>query len=558
MLTHIIIRDLAIVDHVELSLDKGMSVLTGETGAGKSILVDALGLALGDRADADSIRHGCKRAEVNAGFNIAGISAARQWLEEHELDDGDECLLRRTITAEGRSKGFINGTPVTMQALRELGEFLVDIHGQHEHQSLMRTDMQTTLLDAYAGHDALLRSVSDAWQDWNDTYNKYEQLRAAAADRTAKLDLLRFQVNELEALSPVDGEFADLEREHGRLANLGKLQEGVQHIIDALDDNETGSATSLVARSAQQLQELGRLDESLSTNAGTLNDALAGIEDVVKELRHYQDQLEAEPGRFETVENRLSALLDTARKHHIKADELAALFEKLSHELNTLDDADNQLDILRDRIEKLAKDYDQHAGKLSSSRKKAARQLADTVTANMQTLGMPGGCFDIKLTERETRHRLGLQKTEFMVTANPGQPLKPLTKVASGGELSRISLSIQVAAAHTTGIPVLVFDEVDVGIGGGVAEIVGRQLHSLAVNRQVLCVTHLPQVAAQANRHLNVSKSVDKGQTRTSIKLLDNEQRIQEIARMLGGVDITEQTLAHASEMLGLGNKKAG
>jgi DNA repair protein RecN (Recombination protein N) len=558
MLTHIIIRDLAIVDHVELSLDKGMSVLTGETGAGKSILVDALGLVLGDRADSDSVRHGCKRAEVNAGFNVGAIPQAKAWLEERELDDGEDCLLRRTIAAEGRSKGFINGTPVTMQALRELGEFLVDIHGQHEHQSLMRTDMQTTLLDAYADDDTLLKAVSTAWQAWHDTQTEYDRLRAAAADRTAKLDLLRFQVNELEALAPVEGEFHELETEHARLANLGKLQEGVQEIIDALDENEQAAASTLVARSALLLQDLGKLDDELATNSNTLNEALAGIDDVVKELRSYRDSLESEPGRFETVETRMGALLDTARKHHIEADQLPALFEKLSQELDTLDDADNQLDLLRDRIEGLAADYDKQANKLSARRKTAAKQLADTVSEHMQTLGMPGGRFDITLIAQASRNKLGMERAEFLVSANPGQPPKSLTKVASGGELSRISLAIQVAAANTTGIPVLVFDEVDVGIGGGVAEIVGRQLHKLASNRQVLCVTHLPQVASQANHHLNVSKSVTNGQTSTAITPLENEARTEEIARMLGGVDITEQTLAHAREMLGVDNKKAG
>lgn len=558
MLTHIIIRDLAIVDRVELSFETGMSVLTGETGAGKSILVDALGLVLGDRADSDSVRHGCKRAEVNAGFNVANIVDAKQWLEDHELDDGDDCLLRRTIAAEGRSKGFINGTPVTMQALRELAEHLVDIHGQHEHQSLMRADMQTTLLDAYANHDALLTAVSNAWQDWYSTQTEYEQLRAAATDRTAKIDLLRFQVNELEALAPVEGEFAELEAEHARLANLGKLQDGVQEIIDNLDENETATANSLVSRSTQLLQNLGSLDESLAEHAGTLNDALAGIDDVVKELRAYRDNLEAEPGRFETIETRMGALLDTGRKHHVDADQLHAQLEKLSHELGTLDDADNQLDILRDRIEKLAADYDKQATKLGNSRQKAAKLLSDTVSEHMQTLGMPGGQFEITLSEQNSRSKLGMERAEFMVSANPGQPLKALTKVASGGELSRISLAIQVAAAHTTGIPVLVFDEVDVGIGGGVAEIIGRQLHTLASNRQVLCVTHLPQVAAQADHHLNVSKSVTDGQTSTSITALENKLRTEEIARMLGGVDITEQTLAHAREMLGLGKQKAG
>ncbi|MGD8742187.1 MAG: DNA repair protein RecN [Granulosicoccaceae bacterium] len=559
MLSHIVIRDLAIVDRVELTLDGGMTALTGETGAGKSILIDALGFVLGDRADSESVRHGCKRAEISASFDLHDNPAAQNWLFENELDSDDDCLVRRIISTEGRSRGFINGSPVTMQAMREFGETLVDIHGQHEHQSLMRPGMQGTLLDSYAAHDKLCKAVAQAWRAWHDAKQEYDHLLTAASDRAARLDFLRYQVNELEALAPQGNEYHELDQEHGRLANLSRLQETTQSVITTLDGDELNNVNSMLGRASHSLRELATVDESIAEQAGSLDEALANIDDVVKSLRHYQDSLDAEPGRLETVEARLGALLDTARKHHCEPDELPDLLEQLQQELDALDNADSHLEALQARIDTLAADYEKAASKLTASRKKAATRLADTISKHMQELGMPGGEFDIALHARQTGawHEHGMERIEFLVSANPGQPAKPLTKVASGGELSRISLAIQVAAAHTTGIPVLVFDEVDVGIGGGVAEIVGRELHALAENRQVLCVTHLPQVAAQANHHLNVNKQVESGQTRTTLRLLDDEARTEEIARMLGGVKITEQTLAHAREMLGMAKKSA-
>lgn len=557
MLNHIVIRDLAIVDHVELPLQTGMTALTGETGAGKSILVDALGFVLGDRADSESIRHGCKRAEIAASFDLTDNKIARDWLQSNELDNDDECLVRRTISAEGRSKGYINGSPVTMQALREFAETLVDIHGQHEHQSLMRPGMQAQLLDDYANHPALCQAVANAWHAWHEARQQYEQLQAAASDRAARIDFLRYQVKELDSLGLQADEYTALDVEHARLANLTHLQETTQAVLNLLDADELTNVNGMLARASQSLQELGRVDDSLTGFADSLNDALANVEDVVKSLRHYQDSLDAEPGRLETVEARLGAIIDTARKHHCDPTQLPTLHAELQQELDTLDHADSHLDKLRGRIDELAASYVKAAAQLTASRNKAASKLSRTITAHMQELGMPGGKFDIQVKPREAYSEHGMERIEFLVSANPGQPVKPLTRVASGGELSRISLAIQVAAAHTTGIPVLVFDEVDVGIGGGVAEIVGRQLHALANNRQVLCVTHLPQVAAQADHHLNVSKQVEAGQTRTYLQILDEASRTEEIARMLGGVQITEQTLAHAREMLGMAKKSA-
>ena len=552
MLNHIHIRDFAIIDELNLDLHNGMSVLTGETGAGKSILIDALGLALGDRADSDVVRHGCKRAEIIANFELADLPEAQAWLEENELDDDSQCLIRRTIAAEGRSKGFINGSPVPMQSLRALGELLVDIHGQHEHQSLMRADTQRELLDDYAENSKLLEQLASACKTWREANDEYQRLSQAATDRDARLDFLRYQVQELETLAPQDGEHAELEQEHVRLANVSRLQDTAHQQIEALDENEQSSVTSLLSRAVNELNGLREMDSRLGEIADSLNSALANVEDANTELRHYLDSLDADPSRLNDVESRLSSFIDLARKHHIKPAELVQHLDELRNELDGLQHAETRLEGLQEEIAKHLAAYNLLADKLSKRRRKHASALAKYVSEHMQELGMPGGQFDILLHTRDkaTPSPAGMEKVEFVVSANPGQNLKALNKVASGGELSRISLAIQVVLANNLSIPTLIFDEVDVGIGGGVAEIVGNRLRSLADNRQVLCVTHLPQVAAQAHHHLQVSKTRGKDHTGTSIQALDEAARGQEIARMLGGVEITEQTLAHAKEML--------
>lgn len=556
MLNHIHIRDFAIIDKLDIDLHKGMSVLTGETGAGKSILIDALGLALGDRADSDVVRAGSKRAEITANFELADLPEAQAWLEENELDDDGQCLIRRTIAVEGRSKGFINGSPVPIQSLRALGDLLVDIHGQHEHQSLMRADAQRELVDDYAGHSALLEQLAAACNTWREANEEYERLRQAASDRDSRLDFLRYQVQELETLAPAQDEYLELEQEHARLANVGRLQDTAHQQVEALDENEQSSVTHLLARAVNALNGLREVDSRLGDIADNLNGALASVEDASKELRHYLDSLDADPARQNEVESRLSLFIDLARKHHVKPAELIQQFDALRHELDALQHAETRLEGLQEEIATHLARYHALADKLSKSRRKQARALAKQVSAHMQELGMPGGQFDIVLHARDqaTPSAVGMEKIEFVVSANPGQGLKALSKVASGGELSRISLAIQVVLANNVRIPTLIFDEVDVGIGGGVAEIVGNRLRSLADNRQVLCVTHLPQVAAQAHHHLQVSKTLGKGHTGTSIQHLEEAARGQEIARMLGGVEITEQTLAHAKEMLSRAN----
>ena len=551
MLTHIHIRDFAIVDELELELTPGMTALTGETGAGKSILVDALGLVLGDRAGTEAIRHGADKAEVTAIFQVGALPAVREWLRERELDADDECQLRRIIGREGRSRAFINGRPAPVQSLKELGELLADIHGQHEHQSLLRREVQRELLDAYAEHGADLATLGALYREHKSLCEALEQLRGAAQDRGARSDLLRFHIQELEALAVQPGELTGLEEEHGRLANAGRLLESCQRAVAALYEDEV-SATSLLGHAHAELLELVRFDPQLKTLCDLLDGALIQTREASDELRDYAERMEQDPARLDWIDQRLAAIQQVARKHRCKPDELPGLLERSRQEFQQLEHADEHFDALERDIAQRAKDYVAVASGIRRRRQQAAVDLGEKISVAMRELGMPGGRFTINLEDLPagefTRH--GLDRIEFRVSANPGQPPLPLTKVASGGELSRISLAIQVIATHASPIPTLVFDEVDTGIGGGVAEVVGRQLRALGERRQVLCVTHLPQVAAQAHQQCQVQKLTGDETTRTRIRRLTDSERIDEIARMLGGIEVTASTRAHAEEMI--------
>ncbi|MCL4316175.1 MAG: DNA repair protein RecN [Gammaproteobacteria bacterium] len=552
MLTHLGIRDFAIIENLELDLGAGMTVLTGETGAGKSIIVDALLLALGGRAENGMIRHGATRAEISASFDLGKIARAREWLNGHDLDDAPDCVLRRIITLEGRSKAYINGSTVPLQLLQELGDLLVDIHGQHEHQSLLQRNAQREHLDDYAGHAPMLADLASLHKRWISSTRELDTLLRAQSERETRLTLLRYQVQELDALKLEPDEWPALNAEHARLANVNRLLEATQGALSALYENEQGSALGLLTHSANELQKLHEYDTGLIKLSELLDGAAIQLQEAVNELRHYLDHLEGDPERLHKVEQRLATIHDLARKHRITPDELPDLHRRLAEELANIEGADARLDQLQKEAAAARQAYLMLAEKLSAARAKQAKELQKQVTARMQQLGMPGGRFEIQL-ERVAEDQYsahGLERVEFLVSANPGQPLKPLNKVASGGELSRISLAIQVISAQSGRIPTLIFDEVDVGVGGGVAEIVGQQLCALSEQRQVLCVTHLPQVAAQGRHHIQVSKETKKDATRITLRPLGAEERRDEIARMLGGVKITEQTLAHAGEML--------
>ncbi len=551
MLTHIAIRDLVIVSRLELELSAGLTALTGETGAGKSILIDALGLALGEKADPGMIRAGCDRAEVTAAFDLARCSEARDWLTQQALDDGDDCVIRRVLAREGRARAFINGRSVSSAQLRALGDLLVDIHGQHAHQSLLRQAAQRALLDAYGGQQQQAAAVAELHRRWRELDNRWRELTAARDQRAERLDLLRFQVDELVELGLADGELDALDAEQRRLANLGDLQGTAAALVELLYDGDAALRDQL-GRAGSELSGLADIDQRLAETRDLIAGATVQVEEAAANLRQYVDELDLDPGRLAEVEARLGRIHDLARKYRIQPEQLLATRTEREAELADLEQDDEALGTLaadRDAAFDALRDA---AVRLSDARRVAAERLGETVTASMQALGMGGGRFAVAVEAsgdtQVSAH--GLDAIAFLVSANPGQPLQPLAKVASGGELSRISLAIQVATVELGRIPTLVFDEVDVGIGGGVAEIVGRLLRRLGEARQALCVTHLPQVAAQAHQQLRVQKQAIDGQTYTEIAPLADHARVDEIARMLGGTEITDTTRAHAAEML--------
>ncbi len=552
MLVHIHIWNFAIVEKLDIEFESGLTVLTGETGAGKSILLDALGLSLGDRADTSVIRHGNDKAEISVTFSTADAPEAEQWLAEHEMQSENECIIRRTISNKGPSRAFINGIPATVQQLRELGEMLVDLHGQHEHQSLLSRDIQRQLLDDYADHKQLQQKVAEAFKQWHELEDEYRRLAAANADRDNRLDLLRFQVEELETLNLQTGEADQLEHEHKRLANANHLLQSVQQALNTLSEHDDGSIEASLNNCSNSIHDILKLDDQLTVVSEMLNNALIQVQETISELRHYADNLEMDPTRLEEVEQRISDLHNLSRKHRIDPEQLVELLPRLQQEKDDLEQADIRLEGMQKNIKQARDHYIKSAAALTKSRNKTAALLSEKITDAMQGLSLQGGTFKIQVENlpEERWSTNGCEAIEFLVSANPGQPVKPLTKVASGGELSRISLAIQVITAQAARIPTLIFDEVDVGIGGRVAEIVGLQLRSLGQHRQVVCVTHLPQVAALGHHHLQVSKQTDGNTTITEISPLDPAQRIDEVARMLGGIEITEQTLSHAKEMI--------
>lgn len=550
MLTRLTIRDLVIVRELELDFRSGMSALTGETGAGKSILIDALGLTLGDKASAGMIRQGRSRAEVTSEFDLNDCPEAIAWLRTRDLDEEGQCLLRRVLVREGRSRAYINGTPAPQSALQELGALLLDIHGQHAHQSLLKPAAQRLLLDAYGGLQTQSEEVAADYRALQSAQQAHSELQQATQDRGNRLDYLAFQIAELEPLAEAAAELPTIEAEHARLAHADRLQTESAEMVTRLIEDDP-DLSSEVARMARQLGELARLDKDLQGAAELLDGAAIQLDEAGQTLRNYRDSLELDPYRLQQIDDELGRLHDQARKHRIEVSEIPQLLQQFQDEFQKLSEAEQDLDTLEQRVAVCADAYKASARQLSKARRSAAENLSATVTASMQELGMTGGRFEVSCTSDPAQvARHGMDRVEFLVAANPGQETAPLSNAASGGELSRISLAIQVATADCGDIPTLIFDEVDVGIGGAVAEIVGRLLRRLGENRQVLCVTHLPQVAAQAHHHFQVHKRTDGESSETSILALEGEQRVEEVARMLGGVSITPQTLAHAREML--------
>jgi DNA repair protein RecN (Recombination protein N) len=552
LLTYLGIRDFAIIDELALELGPGLTALTGETGAGKSIVVDALALAAGGRAAADVVREGAERAEIAATFDIAGQAAARRWLESQAIASEGECILRRVVSRDGRSRAFINGQPVPLQTLRELGEQLVDIHGQQEFAALTRRAAQLEVLDAHGRHEALAQQVRECHERWRALRDECAELAAAGRDRDARLELLRYQVRELQALALKSAEIPELLAEQRRHANSGRLTEGVRQALELVYEQESVNAHELLSRALTSVRGATGLDPALGTTEALLEESRIVLREAADALRHYLESMDVDPERQEWVERRVATIEELARKHRLPATELPSQLERLSAELGRLESHESTLEALQARVAALRSAYAQAATRLSAARRTAATDLSRDVTRLMQKLGMTGGRFDATVTSDAAAEPAasGLDSVEFVVSANPGQPLKSVARVASGGELSRISLAIQVAAIGKAITPCLVFDEVDAGVGGAVAEIVGRQLAALGERAQVLCVTHLPQVASQADHHVRVTKLTDGRSTRTTLSELKATERVEELARMLGGVEVTQKARDHAREML--------
>ncbi len=553
MITQIFIRNFAIVEQLELDFIHGMTAFTGETGAGKSILLDAIGLILGDRSNADTVRHGTDKAEIVCSFDISNIKPAQKWLDENDLLlDENDCSIRRIVSSEGRSKSYINGSPAPLQSLKQLGEMLVDIHGQHEHQSLTKKDTQRDILDEYSKNRSLLQEVTSIFSEYSAIKSKLESLKNNNKTALERIDFLRFQTSELESLGLVENEYKTLSEEHKILANAGNISSIGQQVSQLLSENEQFNVNDALSQSLSLIESIGIKDQRLDAITELLSSAQIQIDEGYSELTSYIENVDLDPNRLVFVEDRIAAIIDVARKHHCEPTELLAKFDNLKSELSSLENAEHITEDLEKQLAVLKLKYQEKAKKLSIKRSKGAKELSKKISTSMDELGMTGGIFDISISNNTSEEPLkfGTDKIEYLVSANKGQPLKPLAKIASGGELSRISLALQVAAANSIKIPTMIFDEVDTGIGGGIAQVVGNKLRELSNGRQVFCVTHLPQVASSAHNHLKVEKSVSNGSTKTSINPLETSHRVDEIARMLGGITITDNTLNHAKEMI--------
>lgn len=555
MLLQLSVRNFAIVQSLEIDFQQGMTAITGETGAGKSIAIDALGLCLGDRAEAGMVRKGADKAEITACFSLPTLPVARQWLTDQELlEDDEECVIRRVISAEGRSKAYINGSPVSLQQLKNLGQYLVNIHGQHAHQQLLKADVQRELLDSYAAHPALLQQVAACYQQLQESRKQYQALQESQQQREARRQLLDYQVQELNEFAIEEAEFEQLEVEHKRLSHSQSLLEQSQMSFHQLYDADDINALSIIQHAVDRLSELQEHDASLTPIVEMLTEANIQVDEASQQLRDYIDGLEVDPFRMQQVEARFSRAMELARKHQILPEGLYQYHQKLLDEFAQLQQDDDLLGELASKLDALQQAYIESAQALSESRTKAAQKLAGEVQSQIRLMNMNQACFCIAVdfNAEQAASRYGLDQVHFMVATNPGQPADLLEKVASGGELSRIGLAVQVIASASHQVPTMIFDEVDTGISGPTASVVGQLLRRLGERLQVLCVTHLPQVAACAQHQMLVTKFSDGKTTETHMLALEQQQRIEELARLLAGDKLTDTAIANARELLGL------
>ncbi|OCG56290.1 MULTISPECIES: DNA repair protein RecN [unclassified Gilliamella] len=551
MITQLTINNFAIVDQLLVDFTSGMTAITGETGAGKSIAIDALGLCLGNRSDASSIRYGADRVDISASFVLDDTPAAFAWLSENQLDEGNECILRRVINQDGRSKAFINGRAVPISQLKDLGQMLIQIHGQHEHQRLLRSDYQQLLLNHYMNEPTLLTQMYQAYKQWKDAVRTYQQYEASRQERDAHMQLLQYQLKELNEFSPIEGEYQQIDEEYKRLSNSEQLINLSQQSVMLLDEADDYNVNNLLSSVKNSVQELAELDSCLNSVYNLLEEASIQIKEASDELRHYSERLELDPARAMQLEQRISKQIALARKHHVSPETLPELHQNLLAEFKQINQQDEQSEQLKADIKKYHQIAIEIAAKLHQKRLTISKTLAKNVTATMHELSMPNGQLSIDIAFNENRlNSDGADQVTFLVSTNAGQNPQPLVKVASGGELSRIALAIQVLTAKKMDTPALIFDEIDVGISGPTAAKVGQLLRELGQSTQVITVTHLPQVAGHANQHYFVSKQTNGKKTSTDMQKLDNNGRLNELARLLGGDKITDATLANAKELL--------
>lgn len=552
MLKSLHIHNFAIIRDLELDFHTGMSVLTGETGAGKSIIIDAIGLVLGDRAELTAIRAGEERAEISLLVDLSQLENSRRWLVEHDFDTDEDCILRRVLKRSGTSKAYINNVPVPLKTLKEFGELIINIYGQHAHQGLMQTSHQRQLLDQFAENEKLCESVAKQYQIWSERQRHYQSLSQNSQDINAKLELLSYQLQELEGLNLQPNESEELTQRHLILSNAEQLKQGSNQISHQLKNEEGNDLSTTLGHINNELDALATHDPSLNTIASALNEALILIEDNATSLRHYADRVEVDEQELLMVEERLTNIEQISRKHHISSEEIPVLHAQLQTEYDQLNLPENDIETLAAMLQESEQKYRDLAKKLSQKRIKVAAKLSKSITQALTKLGMSKAKLEISVSGLDSNKpsQFGLDSIVFNAQTNPGQGMAGLAQVASGGELSRISLAIQMIAADKLDLPVLIFDEVDSGVGGAVAEIVGQEMHNISNGRQVFSVTHLAQVAAKADHHYRVNKLADDKDTASAIDYLERQDRVTELARMLGGLNLTEKTLSHAEEML--------
>ena len=554
MLLSINISNYTLVESLEIEFAQGTTAITGETGAGKSLVLDALGMALGDRADTDTIRHGKERAEITATFDINTIEAAKTWLDANDFNSDENCILRRIYTREGRSRGYINGQPSTMSQLQELGDMLADIHSQHEHQSLLRKETHRRLLDEYAKAENLASKVASEYSAWHKVHIDLTNLLQRSDELDDRKDLLNFQVNELQQIDLTAKHLEQLELEQKTLANAEQIVQDSHNLLAICEQAEGFNLRDSLNKALSILANIEYKPDALKITEELLQGGLIQIEEAINEISHHIDRFEADPQRLQIVEEQLSAVFQLSRKHRVNPDQLETTLQTLEAELKNLIGGSENINALEEKLADLASSYEKSAKQLSSKRTAASKAMAKDINRQLQKLSMEGAELLVQLSPvNNSEYRSsGLEETEFLLATNPGQPHKMLAKIASGGELSRVSLAIQVVAASHSKIPTLVFDEVDVGIGGSTADVVGQLIKQLGERGQVISVTHQPQVAAHAHHHYRASKVIEDNSTESLMAPLNQQQKVEELARMLGGAKVTKQTLSHASELLSL------